>query len=202
MTDLIEQVRGQLNAALEAHAWGECRTYVRSVLAALDAAGELDDGRSQDEITMTRVETTAHQRAQWKAIKLDSGVDAIIGGWIAVVQALCRDIDRLRPQADAEAWQPTHRHYKGGLYRVIARGRDEADLTSCVIYDDARGETWVRPAAEFDAAVRSEGGVPRFAPLAASKPVDTYGANRVIHWQQDDPTEGGPLPGWVTGETP
>lgn len=50
----------------------------------------------------------------------------------------------------AQGWRPTHRHRKGGLYRVVARGSIEADLTPAVIYDDAEGRVWVRPAAEFD----------------------------------------------------
>lgn len=49
-------------------------------------------------------------------------------------------------------WKPTHEHYKGGLYRVIARGHIEADLTPCVVYDNEAGETWVRPADDFDQA--------------------------------------------------
>ena len=35
-------------------------------------------------------------------------------------------------------WQPTHKHYKGGLYREIARGQLEADRTPVVIYDDQK----------------------------------------------------------------
>jgi len=50
----------------------------------------------------------------------------------------------------AEAWKPTHQHYKGGFYRVIARGRNENTLTPCVIYDNEAGDVWVRPADDFD----------------------------------------------------
>ena len=46
-------------------------------------------------------------------------------------------------------WTPTHRHKKGGLYRVVAHGLLEADRSDVVVYDDAEGTTWVRPAAEF-----------------------------------------------------
>ena len=47
-------------------------------------------------------------------------------------------------------WQPTHKHLKsGGLYREIALGRLEWNLAPVVIYDNAKGEVWVRPAAEF-----------------------------------------------------
>jgi hypothetical protein len=47
-------------------------------------------------------------------------------------------------------WQPTHQHYKGGLYREIARGQLEADQTPVVIYDDQKGQVWVRPVKDFD----------------------------------------------------
>lgn len=50
-------------------------------------------------------------------------------------------------------WEPTHRHRKGGLYRVLMRGpqvRIEATAELAVIYDDAEGNVWVRPASEFD----------------------------------------------------
>lgn len=57
---------------------------------------------------------------------------------------------RAAEEAARQRWVPTHEHYKGGLYRVIARGRIEADLSPCVIYDDEAGNTWVRPADDFD----------------------------------------------------
>lgn len=46
-------------------------------------------------------------------------------------------------------WQPTHRHKKGGLYRVIGPAILEADRSDAVMYDDADGTVWVRAAAEF-----------------------------------------------------
>ena len=47
-------------------------------------------------------------------------------------------------------WVPTHRHRKGGLYRVVGRGVWEADRTDAVIYDDADGTVWIRLASEFE----------------------------------------------------
>lgn len=47
-------------------------------------------------------------------------------------------------------WKPTHRHRKGGRYRVLARGKMEADLRTVVVYDDPEGNVWVRPESEFD----------------------------------------------------
>lgn len=52
----------------------------------------------------------------------------------------------------------THRHKRGGLYRLIARGRIEATLEPCAIYEGVgTGLVWVRPEAEFEDG--------RFAPL-------------------------------------
>ena len=47
-------------------------------------------------------------------------------------------------------WRATHRHAKGGLYRLLCYGVAEADRSPVAIYDDAVGTVWVRAAAEFD----------------------------------------------------
>lgn len=60
-----------------------------------------------------------------------------------------------RPQA--EKWSATHKHAKGGLYRVVAEGLNEKDRLPVVIYDDVDEQVWVRPSSEF--------GDGRFAPL-------------------------------------
>ncbi len=49
-----------------------------------------------------------------------------------------------------DPWQPTHRHRKGGLYRVIGEGIWEPDRQPVILYDDADGQVWVRPKAEFE----------------------------------------------------
>src|SRR5437879_3307311 len=71
-----------------------------------------------------------------------------------IAEAIMRAV-ALAPQgivlgAGEKTWQPTHRHYKGGFYREIARGRLEADQTPVVIYDNQKGEIWARPANDFD----------------------------------------------------
>ena len=48
-----------------------------------------------------------------------------------------------------ENWRPTHRHHKGGLYRVLLDGIWEPDRSPVVIYEDETGQIWVRPEAEF-----------------------------------------------------
>jgi hypothetical protein len=58
----------------------------------------------------------------------------------------------LHPVGDraTAAFVATHRHRKGGVYRLLCYGTNEADRTAVAIYDDASGTVWVRPAAEFD----------------------------------------------------
>lgn len=46
-------------------------------------------------------------------------------------------------------WAPTHRHRKGGLYRLIGHGIAEATRSPVAIYDDEEGTIWVRDADEF-----------------------------------------------------
>jgi len=65
---------------------------------------------------------------------------------------------------------PTHRHRKGGLYRLIARGRIEATLEPCAIYESVKDDlVWVRPEAEFEdgrfTPLLPETELPRLAPL-------------------------------------
>ncbi len=57
--------------------------------------------------------------------------------------------NRLSGQTSKAAWHPTHRHRKGGLYRVVGPAIFEADRSDVVIYDDADGTVWVRSAQEF-----------------------------------------------------
>lgn len=71
-------------------------------------------------------------------------------------------------------WRPTHRHYKGGLYRELMRGTLEASMTPVVVYQNQEGRVWVRPVREFDGEIDEGelGLIPRFTPLpiAPSKP--------------------------------
>jgi len=69
----------------------------------------------------------------------------------AGVRSPGRPIPDDRPGAGRSAapWAPTHRHRKGGLYRVLSDGIYEPDRSAVVIYDDVDGSVWVRPASEF-----------------------------------------------------
>jgi len=59
---------------------------------------------------------------------------------------------------DPPRFVPTHRHHKGGQYRLLTRGVLEADHSPVAIYDDADGTIWVRSLAEFEDG--------RFTPLS------------------------------------
>lgn len=50
----------------------------------------------------------------------------------------------------SQPWRATHRHRKGGEYRVLSYGLLEADRTEAVIYDDEDGQIWVRSKSEFN----------------------------------------------------
>ena len=59
-----------------------------------------------------------------------------------------------------------YRHYKGGLYAVLAVAYHSETLEPCVVYRAlyGAGDVWVRPAAMWNETVEHEGvSVPRFA---------------------------------------
>lgn len=76
-----------------------------------------------------------------------------------------------RDFADAAVgtFQPTHRHYRGGLYRKLGEGKQEATLEPVTIYQNEDGVIWVRPTAEFEGRVASRntatGNKLRFQPI-------------------------------------
>ena len=60
-----------------------------------------------------------------------------------------------------------YRHYKGGIYELIAEALLEADRTPVMVYRGQDGQVWVRPRAAFFDTVEVDGvAVPRFVQLA------------------------------------
>jgi len=47
-------------------------------------------------------------------------------------------------------WHPSHRHRKGGNYRLLGFGINESDRSEVAIYDDESGKVWVRSRLEFE----------------------------------------------------
>jgi hypothetical protein len=68
--------------------------------------------------------------------------------------------------AKAPAWEPTHRHYKGKLYRVTGVRMDAEfeELIEKVEYDDADGEKFVLSKDRFNSLIGS--GRPRYEFIA------------------------------------
>lgn len=75
------------------------------------------------------VRMTLWQRFRWRRSKPCQGAAGLIPG--------------------SQPWRATHRHHKGGEYRVLAHGVLEADRSEAVIYDDQEGQIWVRSKSEF-----------------------------------------------------
>ena len=81
----------------------------------------------------------------------------------------------MNPDLPALCETPTgrYRHYKGGLYEVIATARHSETLEPMTRYRALYGEhgLWVRPAAMFREQVVIDGvSQPRFGPLSDPSP--------------------------------
>lgn len=128
--------------------------------AALDAAlaGQLDRGEGLLDPGMPAEEIRLHM-GEMSAQEVRTARAAI--RWANAVA------EQTAPAATGTA---THRHKKGGLYRLIARGRIEATLEPCAIYEGVgTGLVWVRPEAEFEdgrfTSLVPEERLPELAPL-------------------------------------
>ena len=67
---------------------------------------------------------------------------------------------------DITDWAPTHRHFKGGLYRWLGIGRHSETGEEMVIYQNNRGDLWLRPKSMWSEEVDVNGErVPRFTPI-------------------------------------
>ena len=68
-----------------------------------------------------------------------------------------KDLAQLQSTEGPQAGQ-IYRHYKGGLYTVVARAIKEDTLEPLVIYQsNARGTVWARTLANFAEEVHLEG---------------------------------------------
>lgn len=70
--------------------------------------------------------------------------------WLRGRATAGQDLPPPAPPFGQTPWHPTHRHKKGGGYRFLGYGVQEADRSRVAIYDDAEGTVWVRDAAEFE----------------------------------------------------
>lgn len=87
------------------------------------------------------------------------------------ISVVLASLNTLSPPPAEPAWTPTHRHYKGTLYRVTKRGKriwagnDERNGSMLVEYDNAAGGEFALSEGDFDSEV--EDGIRRYAPLDA-----------------------------------
>jgi hypothetical protein len=113
----------------------------------------------------------ANAELQSQVARLQAALDAALAGrtdrgaGLPEPQIAARETP-LCPQAP----RATHRHRKGGLYRLLARGRIEATLEPCAIYQSVTDDlVWVRPEAEFEdgrfTRLVPETDLPTLAPL-------------------------------------
>ena len=89
--------------------------------------------------------------------------------WTAVEAVRMKQAAKPRPAA-ASAWQATHRHYKGGLYRVLFEATHSETEAAMTIYETPDGRRWARPAAMFHEQLPD--GRQRFAPLSPDGQVE------------------------------
>lgn len=90
-------------------------------------------------------------------------------GWKGLGLALSEALDerdrlaaRVAELEAAAQWKPTHRHYKGGLYRLIGLAHHSETLDHLAVYEDSQSRLWVRPRAMFEET-------DRFSPLPPQK---------------------------------
>lgn len=88
--------------------------------------------------------------------------------WTKLEQIRARQLTKPRKLDESrvdETWQPTHRHYKGGLYRVLFEAIHTETEESMTVYQTPDGRNWVRPAAMFNDTLPD--GRRRFTPIGA-----------------------------------
>lgn len=103
------------------------------------------------------------------ALCLAHGIDMHQAGDAELARAW-KKIDAIRAKQAAKPrgaalapWKPTHRHYKGGLYRVLFEAIHSETEEAMTIYQTPDGRAWARPAAMFHETLPD--GRPRFAPI-------------------------------------
>lgn len=112
-----------------------------------DLATAHDRGREAD-ISVADAEKLRTALSQLGISTRGASLEELGLDWIVyakqVVSAVCRQAATAPPPAGADAgWRPTHRHHKGGLYRVIARGFWEPTTEGVVVYEAADRSIWV-----------------------------------------------------------
>lgn len=117
----------------------------------------------------------AHGRGQEDGFR--AGVEAAVRfgeAWQEGMYAGSRMLEQMRALApagqEAPEWKPTHRHYKGGLYRVLTEAKHHESQEVLVVYENEHRDVWVRPKVEFIEEVHVGGiAMDRFERLSAPR---------------------------------
>ncbi|RWX72522.1 DUF1653 domain-containing protein [Mesorhizobium sp. M2A.F.Ca.ET.039.01.1.1] len=154
------------------------------LLDQLDQAQDKIDGLSADldsalEVLIRRIngEADLASAAEWVRLNYPN-LAGKIGNTVAEIVVpssgdVFADLGVERPADLPPAWRPTHRHYKGGYYRVLMTGRFEENLSEAIVYDNEAGEVWIRRTENFNTPGRFTPLGPDFIwPIDAPQPDD------------------------------
>ena|SRR5882724_5876159 len=87
-----------------------------------------------------------------RIVKLEAAlreVDALVDSGEIYASELKRII-RAALAKEPPRWMPTHRHYKGDLYRFLFVAQHSETREDMAIYENDRGQFWARPLAMFN----------------------------------------------------
>lgn len=158
---------------------------VRAMLAQIPAGPGYEDRVEAAVLTAIRSAVAAEREACAQVIRdviarceetqrYGGGLSEYGKGWLGCAIALLAGIRALRsaamsdqPRDRAELRKPTHRHYKGGLYRALFEATHTETDEVFVVYEAcASGTKWMRPKPMFYGSL--DDGTVRFTPIAAS----------------------------------
>lgn len=117
----------------------------------------MDQEKQEPTVTPDMI-AAARARAPQAVASLMSDAD-----WQSVLAAALGAVPAPSGNGASTAWQPTHRHYKGGFYRLLFEAIHSETEEAMAVYQTPDGRHWVRPAAMFYEVLPD--GRPRFAPI-------------------------------------
>lgn len=105
------------------------------------------------------------------ALCLAQGIDMHEAGDVELARVWTK-IEQIRTKQAAKPkgsalpeWKPTHRHYKGGLYRVLHEATHSETELAMTVYEGQDGRRWARPSEMFNEDLPD--GRRRFQPIGA-----------------------------------
>src|SRR3546814_637262 len=112
-------------------------------------AKDREIAREEQSHSRTIDERDAAEKALSDAYAIVTGRPPEWSNHFGYKDALDEMADALAGTAQETAWQPTHRHYKGGLIRVLHRAAMWHDMLPVIVYESEHGRVQVRLAQNF-----------------------------------------------------